>query len=420
MTFHNAQKYILNSPDELPNAIQGDNLRKLWTILGNPQRNIKYLRLAGSNGKTVCAEMLMSAYKNSNFTVGCLTATLRSDIRKNILINGEPLSFDKMAEYVEKVYRIAYGLNKETQGNSNGGFTLTKQDILLTVALLAFKEQGCHFCIIESDHKHADPTVFLHPPFAVAICGAIPCNSKDDVQMIRSYICHGIQEIVSAPQDQDAYKMISDTCAAVNCRLTIPAKSQLEIKKMSLSGSEFSYKGKEYKIGLCGKFQISNSIFVLELLDRLAKKGYHLSEEQIYSGLKNTKIPAKFEVLSIMPTIIADSTHSEVAIATVCESMSDFRNLIGSKVRLCLPEGVLVDKYLKVLTEQNYEISKIFLAVKDAETAIHRDEVIYCKKNKELVKSILENIEQDEILLISGPSAFTLDVRYELLAHMGF
>ncbi len=237
MTFHNAQKYILSAPDELPYAIQGDNLRKLWATLGNPQRNIKYLRLAGSNGKTVCAEMLMSAYKNSDFTVGCLTTTLRSNIRNNILINGTPLSFDQMANYVEKVYRIAYEFNKKAKADSSDSFILTKQNILLTVALLAFKELGSHFCIIESDHAHADPTVFLHPPFAVAICGAIPCNSKDDIQMIRSYICHGIQEIVSAPQDQNAYKMISDTCAAVNCRLTIPTKTQLEIKKMSLSGS---------------------------------------------------------------------------------------------------------------------------------------------------------------------------------------
>ena len=419
MTFHNAQKYIQSSPDELPSAVQGDNLRKLWSMLGNPQRNTKYLRLAGSNGKTVCAEMLMSAYKGSEFTVGCLTTTLRNDIRKNIHINGEPLSFTQIAKYAEKVYRISYELNKEKKCDGQSGFTLTKQDILLTVALLAFKEQGCNFCIIESDHKHADPTVFLHPPFAVAICGAIPCNSREDIQMIRSYICHGIQEIVSAPQDQNAYKIISDTCAAVNCRLTIPAKSQLEIRSMNLSGSEFSYKGKEYKIGLCGKFQISNSIFVLEVLDRLAIKGYPLSEEQIYSGLKVTKIPAKFEILSIMPTIIADSTHSEVAIAAVCESMSDFRNLIGSKVRLCLPDGVIVDKYLKVLAEQNYEVSRIFLALNES-ADMSRNNAVYCKKTKELVKKILENLDRDEILLISGPSAFTLDVRYELLAHMGF
>ncbi len=420
MTYHNAQKYILNSPDELPSTEQGENLRNLWALLGNPQRSIKYLRLVGSNGKTVCAEMLMSAYKNSDITVGCLTTTIRSDLRSNILINGAPLSYDKMSEYVEKVYRIAYDLNKDHSTNSADSFILTKQDILLTAALLAFRANGCKFCIIESDHKHADPTVFLPPPFAVAICGAIPCNSREDIHMIRSYICHGIQEIVSAPQDQNAYRIISDTCASVNCRLTIPAKNELDIKKITLGGSEFSYKGKDYKIGLCGKFQISNAIFVLELLDRLAGKGYSLSDDDIYNGLKNTKIPAKFEILSIMPTIIADSTHSEVAIATVCDSMSDFKSMIGSKVRLCLPDGAIVDKYLKVLTEKNYDIKKVIVAVNNVNENMQKDKFVYCKKTKDLIKRILENLEADEILLISGPSSFTLEVRYELLAQMGF
>lgn len=419
MTYHNAQKYIINSPDVIDDSASGTKLRKLWTLLGNPQRNIKYLRLAGSNGKTVCAEMLMSTYKDSEYTVGCLTTTLRNDLRNNILINGSPLSYEQVAEYVEKIYRIAYDLNKPENGSENG-FILTKQEILLSAALLAFKANNCDLCIIESDHKHADPTVFLPPPFSVAICGAIPCNSKDDIHMIRSYICHGIQEIVSAPQDQDAYRLISDTCVAVNCRLTIPAKTKLEIKKLTLGGSEFSYKGKDYKIGLCGKFQISNAIFVLELLDRLAVRGYGLSDEQIQNGLKNTKIPAKFEVLSIMPTIIADSTHSEVAIATVCESMSEFRSMIGSKIRLCLPDGAIVDKYLKVLSEQNYDIKKVIVATENITDELQKDKFVYCKKPKELIRRLLENLEKDEILLISGPSSFTLQVRYELLAQMGF
>jgi len=272
MTFHNAQKYILNSPDDLQDSSHGSNLKKLWSMLGNPQRSIKYIRLAGSNGKTVCSEMLMSAYKDSDFKIGCLTTTLRTDLRDNIYINGKHLSYDEMAQYTEQIYRVATALNKsrivvESSADDDKDkeeFILTKQDILLTISLLAFKENECDFCIIESDHKHTDPTVFLPHPFTVAICGAIPCNNRDDIGMIRTYVCHGIEEIISAPQDQEAYKIISDSCAAVNCRLTIPAKSELEIKKLSLSGSEFTYRSKDYKLSLCGKFQINNAVFMLQ------------------------------------------------------------------------------------------------------------------------------------------------------------
>ena len=120
-----------------------------------------------------------------------------------------------------------------------------------------------------------------------------------------------------------------------------------------------------------------------------------------------------------MPTIIADSTHSEVAISTVCESMSEFRDTIGSKVRLCLPEGVIVDNYLKILSDQNYSVSKVILAVGKPD-GTSNNKFIYCQKNKDMIKRVLENLEKDEILLISGPSSFTLEVRYELLAQLGF
>ena len=422
MTYHNAQKYILNAPDATNDAHQGEKLRNLWSELGNPQKNIKYLRLAGSNGKTVSAEMLISAYKNSAFRVGTLTTTLRSDLRYNIMINAEPISFDDMAIYVEKIYKTVSCFNKNEilkEDESKCILTLTKQEILLSVALLAFKDHGCDFCIIESDHKHTDPTIFLPPPFSVAICGAIPSNSKNEIQMIRSYICHGIDEIICFPQDQEAYRIISNTCASVNCRLTLPAKSELSIKKFSLSGSEFSYKGIDYKIGLCGKFQISNAIFVIELIERLSLKGFSLSYSQIYNGLKNTKIPAKFEILSIMPTIIADSTHSDVAISAVCESMSEFQDIIGTNIRLCLPEGPLVAKYHEVLKGQGYKIQSTVLS-SEKDVIDEENNFIFCKKNKDLINAILKDLKSDEILLISGPYSFTLKIRYELLSHMGF
>ena len=422
MTYHNAQKYILSSPDVNPRKHPEELLRRLWSELGNPQKNINYIRLAGSNGKTISAEMMVSVLSKADISVGTLTTTLRPDLRYNVTVNGAPISFEKMAELVELIYRTVNRFRKEASDTDEGEFayTLTKQEILLCVALLIFKESNCELCLIESDHKRTDPTIFLPPPFMVAICGEIPSQSKSDIQMIRTYICHGIEEIISAPQDQNAYRIISNTCAAVNCRLTIPTKSTLSIEKLSLSGSEFQYKNKKYKIGLCGKFQVNNAIFVLELLERLVTKGYKLSYEQIYGGLRATKIPAKFEILSVTPTIIADSTHTDVAIPAVCESMSDFKDIIGSRIRVCLPEGSIVEKYLDTLKEQGYDVTRVMVFGADTEESYNGIPTLHCKKTKELIKNMLSDLGSDEILLISGPYTFTLNVRYELLSHLGF
>lgn len=415
MTYNNAQKYILNSPDYIETDTPRENLRELWAELGNPQKNLKYLQLTGSNGKSVTAEMLVSVYKDTDFSIGSLTTSIRNDLRQNIVINGSPLSYIAMAGYVEAIYKIALKKNKQASDAKN--YILTKQEILLTAALLAFRDEKCDICLIESDHNHTDPTIFLPPPFTVAICGVIPSQNKSEIQRIRSYISHGIEEIVSSPQDHEAYNLISNTCASVNCRLTIPAKSELQINQLSLKGSEFSYKGLEYKLSLCGKFQISNAIFAIELINRLSVRGYPVTYGQIFNGLKKTKLPAKFEILSIKPTIIADSTHSDVAISTVCESMSDFRNILGSKISLCLPDAPIVDEYVKVLTEKAYEIENIIIfGEKDSENT----NCIYCKTTEALVRTILDSVKEDAVLLISGPSSFTQEIRYELLLHLGY
>lgn len=426
MTYHNATKYLIGSPDEMIETTPGARIRALWDFLDQPQRPLKYVRLAGSSGKTVCAEMLVSCLKQTEFTVGCLITPLRQEIRENIRINGIPLSFEQMAAYVEQVYRGVVAINKKRTGKHSNPpdtesdalgdtpFQLTKYEILLTAALLAFRDHHCDLCILESDHTHADPTRFLPSPFAAAICGTIPNEDRKEIGRIRSYIGHGIQEIVSAPQNQDAYHVISDTCASINCRLTIPTKSSLSIQRLSLSGSEFTYREKSYRLSLCGKFQVTNAIVVLEILEMLARRGFALSYEQIADGLLQTKIPAKFEILSVSPTIIADSTHSEIAVETICDSMTEFRSILGTNVRLLLPNDALAKKYDEVLTGMGYTVEKTILLDE------HTPKLLLKKRIGETISTATKNLSKDTVLMISGPFAFTSQIRYELLKQLGF
>ncbi len=419
MTYLNATKYIRSAPKEVPEEVIGTRIKRLWEHLGNPEKSLKYLRLAGSNGKTVCAEMLLSVLKCSRYTAGCFITPIRTEIRESILIGGSPLSFEDTARYVERIYRAEAELCKQVKRQaalaeeqedivpSLTEFILTDREILLSAALLAFQEAGCHICLIESDHNHSDPTRFLPPPFAAAICGTIPSEDKREIQKIRAYIAHGTQEIVSAPQNQDAYRVISETCAAVNARLTIPAKNEAIPERLTLKGTDFSYKKQSYHLGLCGKFQIMNATVVLEIVGMLIRRGYELSDETVRMGLSRVKIPSRFEVLSVSPTIIADSTHSSVAIQTVCDSMLDFAPLIGKRVRLCLPDEELADAYCSVLTDLGYTVTKVIL---------HTPQ----QRIKDTVSACFAELTPIDILLISGPAKFTSVVRYEILKKLGF
>lgn len=438
MTYHNAVKYILNAPAEPPaDSIKSfENMTLLCNALENPQKNLKYIRLAGSNGKTICSAMLTSVLKNTDYRVGCLTLPMREDVRENIRIGTRCLSMEEVVHYVEKVAGTVLAVNARLQDQADitieseegNSFPVpmcpTRSEILLTMALLAFRDHDCTFCLIESDHSGADPSKFLPAPFAAVICGSIPSEEKREIYRIRSYIRRGVQEIISAPQNKEAYQLLSDTCASVNCRLTIPSRSQLKIDRLSLRGTDFSYRDCAYTLRLCGRFQVFNALVALETLEMLQRRGYPVSYEAVHCGFSDLHIPGKFEVLSLMPLIIADSTHTPIAIHTVCESMTDFKGSIGNRIRLFLPSEELTACYHRELTSFGYEVESAAVFGK-ADTGTSGNETLPCPLHcytslKKAVRDTLATLENNSVLLISGSHAFTASVRYEILRTLGF
>ncbi len=408
MTYLNAKKYIFSAPEHV--AVGKSELPILLDRLGAPQRRLKYLRLAGSNGKTVCAEMLRSVLLAADYSVGCLRLPLYQEPRENICIGEASVAMEEFSEYTAAIRELC------VQNN----ISLTRQELILAIALLAFKSAQCNICILECGDE-AEPLGALPPPFGAVICGTIPSEDKAAIAKIRSYLQKGISELVAAPQDSAALKFLQDTCYGVGCRLTIPQKSAQSVQRLNFRGSEFTYKSQSYSLKLCGKFQIFNAILSLETVEMLARHGYKITPSNVRAGLSTLKIPAKFEVISLSPLIIVDSTHSPVAIETVCDSLADFKEGTAKSVLLCLPSGEIIDRYINALGARGYDISRV-LTVGGADTDKDAHAVITesCKNPRALVKRALAELDGDTVLLISGEYPFVAPIRYELLAALGF
>ena len=424
MTYHNAIKFIKNAPNIPPKEESAAaRINALCSALGNPQKKIKYIRLAGSNGKTVCARMIVSILNKAEIKNGCLSMPIYNDVRENIRINGVPISIDETVEYVSAVKSAAAQINDES-AESTEIFMPTAHEILLCMALLAFVAHGCSLCLLESDHNAEDPSRHLPSPFAAVICGSIPNEDRDkkDIYRIRSYISRGIREIISAPQNSEAYKVIADTCSTVNCRLTLAAKNNINIMRLALGGTDFSYKDNDYSLRVCGQFQTVNAVVAIESADMLTRCGYKISRQNIKDGLSSITAPCKFELISISPTIIADSTYTPIAIEAVCDSLMDFKNAIGSKIRLCLPESDIIDYYVDALNTRGYSIEKISAYSPEESNADKSNSVLtsFSKTVKGTAKDALADLDRDSILLVSGPSNFTRSIRHEILAILGF
>lgn len=426
MTYHNAVKYVKSAPNVTPkDSAVSDRIAALSKALGNPQRNLKYIRLAGSNGKTICARMLTSILNKAGISSGCLSMPIHEEIRDNIRINGEPLSMEETVCYISAVREAVASINADSESIFEGRFSATAHEILLFVAILAFNSHRCAVCIIESDHKGEDPSRSLSVlPFAAIICGIIPGASKSEMLKIRSYVSSGMREIVAAPQDEKAFSAIRDTCAAAGCRPTQAKISGIEIIRLALGGTDFIYKDRRYSLQVCGKFQTANAAIAIESANMLTRYGHKIKHEHIVEGLASVKAPCKFEILSAFPTIIADSTYAPIAIEAVCDSLADFKDVTGNKVRLCLPDGDLIPQYISALTERGYAIDKISALMLEGVGEEERGEtdvpLTLSKTPKHTAKDALAELGGDCILLISGPNNFTESLRRHILDILGF
>lgn len=399
MTYLNAKKYLSSAPEQMGES----RLTDLLALVGNPQKRIKYLRLAGSNGKTVCGQMLTAVLSKTSNKVGFLRMPVGEEPRENILINNEAITFADFARLVDTV--------KQTLLSSD--FTPTRSEIFLTVALLAFRESSCDLAIIESDHYGNDPSLNLPSPFAAIICGTLPDSDNAEINRIRAFVSRGIEEIISAPQSANAYKEITDICYSANCRLTLSSRNALTLKKCTFTGTDFSYKGEEYRLNVCGSFQLLNATIAIEALEMLSRKGFEIASSAIKEGLSKLRLAAKFEVLSVSPLMIVDSTHSPSAIPTMCDTLSEFGDAVPKKVLLCLPSSALISEYQNALAARDFTISEIYSCDESASDAI------LFKRNKDFVKQVFSSIDKDTVLLISGDSRFVLPLRHELLNALG-
>ena len=437
MTYHNAVKYITSAPTKTGVSESLERIKLLCERLGSPENRLPYIRFAGSNGKTVCQTMLASILSESGMRVGCLLMPARTDPRENIIIDKAPLSMESTVKYVSIIASAVTALKEELASENVNTSSLpeaivsgktsifpTKNEIIFLMALLAFRDAGCNICLIEGDHNGVDPTKLLAPPRTAVICGTIPEENTKETYRIRSYLTNGIEEVISSPQDSESYKIISSACARINCRLSVPTRFMLEITRLSLGGSEFLYRGEKYKLSVCGRFQIHNAITVIEAVRSLNRQGKSISHDAVCRGLCAICEPAKFETISVSPTIIIDSTHKAEAVPTMCDTLSDFKGQIGAKLKLCIhPDASLISKYLCCLAIHGFEVTELILPLVD-KTSVPELEancpVTVMPTVKATAKKIISAAKEEGLVLVTAPDDLAGKIRTETLKTLGF
>lgn len=290
--------------------------------MDNPQNKLRFIHIAGTNGKGSTAQLCTNILRQSGITVGTYISPFVVDFRERFQVDGAMISPDDFALLVEYTLPFVDELAKV-------GLQITEFEIITAIAFEYFFRSGCKVVCLEVGlGGKYDATNVINTP-DVAIITSI---SLDHVDILGSTIAEiagekaGIikenTDVITYPlQHEDALPVFLKQCAKTGSTLITPNANSVTIVKNDTTGSEFFYNGLYYSIKLVGAHQIFNAIAVIEAMHILIKKGFDIDEEQIHVGLKETTFAARFECLRTKPIVILDGAHNKQAATSLAQSM---------------------------------------------------------------------------------------------------
>jgi dihydrofolate synthase/folylpolyglutamate synthase len=364
MTYREALKYL----DSFVNFEKSDGynykqsfklerMKRLAALLGGPQRSTRSIHIAGSKGKGSTASYVHSILGGAGFKAGLYTSPHLVSFRERIRIGGRLISEEDMSRILSDI--------KETIDFHMKDEMPTFFEVYTAIAYLYFKEKNVDFAVYEVGlGGRLDATNVIEP----LVCAITPISYEhtdklgDTLSEIAAEKCGIIKDntiCVSAPQEEEALKVIEDICKARKARLILIGRD-IKFKELAsdensntfgVSGAFREYEG--LKTSLIGPHQIVNAATAIGIIEALRLRNVVIPEEAVRSGINDAKWPGRLEVIDRRPFILLDGAHNKASASILAEAVKKifkYKNLI-------LVLGVSKDKDVKGILEELIPIS---------------------------------------------------------------
>ena len=333
-----------------------DRTYELLDLLGNPQKKLKFIHVAGSNGKGSTCAMLDEILRRAGYRTGLYTSPYILSFCERMRVNGEDIPGEKLAEVTEKVKTLAESMEDHP----------SQFEMVTAIALEYFYQSGCDIVVLEVGlGGETDSTNAIDAP-EVAVITNIGLehteylgDTLEKIAAVKGGIiktgCHAVC-YDGAPE---VSATIANICKEKRVSLHQLDFSGLEPLSQSLMGQEFRWKGQPYRLKLTGPHQLCNAAVVLETVECLRSRGWKISDEAVREGLEYVSWPARMEVLQNDPLTIVDGGHNPQCAQMLKESLRQL--LPGRKVVFLA--GVLEDKDYPEIMELLMPVAQEFVCL---------------------------------------------------------
>lgn len=279
--------------------------QELMKRVGNPERSLKFIHVAGTNGKGSTVEYISNALIYSGYKVGQFTSPFVLHYADRIRINGEEIDENSLC-------KIAGNVKERIIGRDYSQFEIT-----MAIAMLWFAQEKCDIVVLEAGIGGLlDCTNVIEPPLLAVITSisldhtAILGDTVEKIAEQKAGIIKNGSAVVLADGNSPNVVRIVKATAKKNDAEFILTKRCISGTPTVTEGMSFAYEGENFKTQMLGYAQTINASASVEACRYLRKKGFDISEKNIKRAIENTQVKARLQLVSRDPDILVDGGHN--------------------------------------------------------------------------------------------------------------
>ena len=331
--------------------------RTLLAALGDPHKQLRFIHVAGTNGKGSTAAMLASCLHAAGYRVGLYTSPFINRFNERIQVDGEQIPDDALVRLVERVRPAAEAMSDVP----------TEFEIITALGMLWFAEEKCDIVVLEVGLGGTlDSTNVIDPPECAVITALGMDHVKElgptlaDIAAAKAGIIKPGSPVVSYGGVPEADAVIARTAEEKHAPLTVVEFSRLNVEGGSLDAVAFDFDGLDgIRLPLIGSYQPKNAALAITALRVLRGRGWDIPDSAIRTGLEQVSWPGRFELLARDPLFIIDGGHNPQCIQALVKNIQDY--LAGRP--LTILTGVLADKDYNCMYRNVEPYAKEFITV---------------------------------------------------------
>ena len=353
-----------------------ERIGELCERLGNPQKNLRFVHVAGTNGKGSFCAMLDSVLRRAGYRVGLYTSPYIRFFNERMCVDGHPITNEELAEITAFVRPIADSMTDKP----------TEFELITAIAFEYFKRQNCDVVVLEAGMGgRLDSTNLICDPLLSVITGIALDHTAylgDTVEKIAAEKAGIIKDgapILYGGEDKIAGAVIEGVAKEKKSPFILVNYTALNNVRSNLDGTTFDFEDhSNMRIGLLGLYQPKNASVVIKATELLRQRGLQIDDTALREGLANAKWQGRFEILTREPLMIFDGAHNPQGIAA---AVSSIRHYFADR-KVYVLTGVLRDKDYQVIARDIATVaSRAFVMAPDNPRALDAEEYAEVLRN---------------------------------------